>query len=265
MQSDDTALPDTKTCTKCGEAKALDAFYVSPKGERYTQCRPCKAQAAIAHRASRDPEAYREAQRKYASENREKRRARANRHYAQNRDRLQEYARQWRAKHPDRASEASRRWEQKHPEQAAERRQRWWIENRERMLRHQANWRAENRDHRAEYDQHYYADHRDQALAKARRWVAKNPERARISKQATDKVLKAIRRGMLTRPNTCEECGVVAARIEAAHADYSQPLAVRWLCLPCHRRWDASQPKTLHQDGTPGIDQKTDGGTPDAR
>jgi hypothetical protein len=33
----------------------------------------------------------------------------------------------------------------------------------------------------------------------------------------------------------CEACG--SARTQAHHDDYLRPLDVRWMCVPCHRRW----------------------------
>ena len=55
-------------------------------------------------------------------------------------------------------------------------------------------------------------------------------------------VRAAVRDGRLTRPSGCEQCGQVR-KIEAAHHDYDKPLEVRWLCVPCHRRWDKANPK----------------------
>ena len=49
--------------------------------------------------------------------------------------------------------------------------------------------------------------------------------------------------GHLVRPNACAECGAAGRRLEAAHFDYNDPLRIRWLCIPCHRRWDAAEPK----------------------
>lgn len=33
---------------------------------------------------------------------------------------------------------------------------------------------------------------------------------------------------------SCQQCGETT-ETEAHHPDYSQPLAVQWLCVPCHR------------------------------
>jgi len=47
-------------------------------------------------------------------------------------------------------------------------------------------------------------------------------------------VHRAIRKGTLIRPDTCEDCGKRGS-IEASHNDYSKPLEVNWLCKKCHR------------------------------
>ena len=59
---------------------------------------------------------------------------------------------------------------------------------------------------------------------------------------AEQRVYKALKRGEITRPNSCSECGREGF-IEAAHENYHERLAIRWLCRPCHRRWDALAPK----------------------
>jgi len=50
-------------------------------------------------------------------------------------------------------------------------------------------------------------------------------------------VAKAVRNGILVRPERCENCGVID-RIEGSHHDYSLPLDVEWLCPACHRKKD---------------------------
>lgn len=44
----------------------------------------------------------------------------------------------------------------------------------------------------------------------------------------------AIRRADVKRPNSCSHCGRNDLRIEGHHYDYSEPLAVLWLCSECH-------------------------------
>lgn len=46
----------------------------------------------------------------------------------------------------------------------------------------------------------------------------------------------AIRDGKLVSPQVYESCGSTH-KIEAHHDDYTQPLAVRWFCEPCHKEW----------------------------
>lgn len=46
-------------------------------------------------------------------------------------------------------------------------------------------------------------------------------------------VRKALKAGMLVKPNRCESCPRFH-RLEAHHDDYTQPLVVRWLCRRCH-------------------------------
>lgn len=58
----------------------------------------------------------------------------------------------------------------------------------------------------------------------------KFPEKAR----AHDIVKRAKRNGKLI-PRDCEKCSN-GTNIQAHHEDYSKPLDVIWLCVPCHHR-----------------------------
>ena len=51
-------------------------------------------------------------------------------------------------------------------------------------------------------------------------------------------VERAVKRGDLVRPDTCERCGDQAKFIEASHDDYEKKLEVEWLCKPCHYEKD---------------------------
>ena len=54
---------------------------------------------------------------------------------------------------------------------------------------------------------------------------------------------QAILRGVLHRPDECEECGASGEMadgrtiIQAHHSDYNKPLEVNWLCQKCHHEW----------------------------
>lgn len=57
-------------------------------------------------------------------------------------------------------------------------------------------------------------------------------------------VMEAVRDGQLVRPLQCAACGARHPRIEGHHDDYDEPLAVEWLCKPCHaQRHDALNPR----------------------
>lgn len=40
--------------------------------------------------------------------------------------------------------------------------------------------------------------------------------------------------GVLVRPDSCQRCGEVVAKLEKHHHDYSKPLEVEWMCRKCH-------------------------------
>jgi len=61
------------------------------------------------------------------------------------------------------------------------------------------------------------------------RYRSKNPEKY----YAHTAVSNAIRSGELMKPNNCEKCGAERL-LHAHHPDYSKPLDVEWLCVPCH-------------------------------
>ena len=93
--------------------------------------------------------------------------------------------------------------------------------------------------------QRYHATHRGEEAASARRYRSEHPEIAVAFAQqysaqypcrlsAKRAVASAIRNGKLVRPNACELCGS-EGYLHAHHADYSRPLDVTFLCVPCHK------------------------------
>lgn len=82
-------------------------------------------------------------------------------------------------------------------------------------------------------------------IERHRRWMAANKDRVAVMERAGREVAKAIKKGILTRADTCARCGKTDCKIEASHHDYSTPLDVTWLCRRCHRILDSRNPRTI--------------------
>ena len=78
----------------------------------------------------------------------------------------------------------------------------------------------------------------------SKRWGKNHPEEVHVMDNVHDTVRRAIASGKLERSTSCERCGATNCRIEAAHYDYSKPLQVAFLCVPCHVAWDKRDPKS---------------------
>lgn len=71
------------------------------------------------------------------------------------------------------------------------------------------------------------------------RWYQENKEKRRAHKA----VHRAVCSGLLIRPDVCSRCGNEAP-VHAHHDDYSKPLEVEWICVPCHGRLHALERAT---------------------
>lgn len=49
-------------------------------------------------------------------------------------------------------------------------------------------------------------------------------------------VSNALRDRRLVRGVSCESCGI-GGILHGHHDDYNKALTVRWLCVPCHKKW----------------------------
>lgn len=85
---------------------------------------------------------------------------------------------------------------------------------------------------------------RERRNAQNRAWSARNLERIQMANRARCILHRAIKAGKVIKATACQKCGADGVKIEAAHWDYSLPLDVLWLCIPCHRSWDGKYPKT---------------------
>ena len=75
----------------------------------------------------------------------------------------------------------------------------------------------------------WMASRPDLVAAMRKRHAAKYPGKTR----ARSAINLAVRHGKVSR-GSCESCGTNRS-VEAHHVDYRRPLAVLWLCVPCHK------------------------------
>jgi hypothetical protein len=86
-------------------------------------------------------------------------------------------------------------------------------------------------------------------LTRFRAFVA---ERRRMRRRARVALGNAVRDGRVSRSAYCDACGAHDERLgpwwlEAHHDDYTAPLAVRWLCVPCHRAEHVRAPSLVRE------------------
>ena len=56
----------------------------------------------------------------------------------------------------------------------------------------------------------------------------------------------AVRDGRVIKPDACEMCGV-SGKLHGQHDDYTKPLDVRWLCVPCHTLVHRGERAVIHR------------------
>lgn len=121
-------------------------------------------------------------------------------------------------------------------------------ENKEHIRIYKHLWGQENKERRAETNKRRYNAKREYILAKNKEYVSTIPGiKARkqsalnyytnvankIKISARDKLLRAIKNGIVYRPGECSACGLECTP-EGHHIDYEKPLDVVWLCKKCH-------------------------------
>lgn len=118
-------------------------------------------------------------------------------------------------------------------------------EYREKRLEIQRRWINKNRAHKREVEKRNRAKNPEPYKKRNKDYQERFKGYLKIQKRATYELQKAINKGILKRPSTCEWCGDKYPIIEAAHHDYDKPLDVKWLCKPCHAKWDYHEPKLI--------------------
>jgi hypothetical protein len=51
---------------------------------------------------------------------------------------------------------------------------------------------------------------------------------------ARSRLRYAVKTGKITKPKSCQMCGVKTYRINSHHEDYDKPFDVIWVCSLCH-------------------------------
>ncbi len=79
-----------------------------------------------------------------------------------------------------------------------------------------------------------YRDYERQRRATDPSWPQRKAvQRGRVKLNANAVVFKAVRDGMLIRPDKCQDCGM-PCKPHGHHKDYAKPLEVVWVCTKCH-------------------------------
>lgn len=73
--------------------------------------------------------------------------------------------------------------------------------------------------------------YRNRSSDSFKKWRTKNKHKC----AAQQAVTRAIKNGKLIRPEKCCICARIE-KLNAHHSDYSKPIDVIWVCVPCHRK-----------------------------
>jgi len=125
----------------------------------------------------------------------------------------------------------------------------WRQSNPERIQVHRARYKQTHAEQIRAADARRDKKRRDRAAERFAKWHRQHPDVRPVIRKVHLAVLRAIRKGLLVRPDNCEACQRSGCQIDAAHYDYAEPLRVRWLCKSCHTMWDAREPKTYVPQG----------------
>lgn len=125
-------------------------------------------------------------------------------------------------------------WREANPDRKAAIDKAWYEANKERHATVTKVWREANLEQVAARKKAWGIANPDKVRANLERAKERWPEKFAARKAANH----AITAGYLVR-QPCEVCG--ALEVHGHHDDYSQPLAVRWLCHKHHMEYHAQQ------------------------
>ena len=172
------------------------------------------------------------------------------------------YMREWNSKNPDKVIKSRKKKYLKNKEEINRKNSEWVNNNREKSNEIKKAYKDRNREkylaQQREYANKRYVENREKLLSDRltpeskevyQKWYEENKVRLNAEylqnyhtsdemkrkHSARNKVRRALSSGVLVRPKECSRCGSLL-RLQAHHEDYSKPLEVEWLCVPCHKK-----------------------------
>jgi len=106
----------------------------------------------------------------------------------------------------------------------------WQRAHPERHRAHVSSWKAPHPDEVRHYDR----------LGRSRR-DQEARDFARLVVRVASATRRAIRAGLLVRPDRCSSCDRSGLVLDAVHEDSERPLDVLWLCRRWHRTWSVAR------------------------
>ena len=109
-----------KTCTKCGEEKALSEYHKNKDGRfgLTAACNKCKAAKAKKHREE-NKEKLAAQKKKYRAENKEKIAEKVKKYHEANREKIAAYGKKWREENKEKIAAQRKKYHKDHPERKA--------------------------------------------------------------------------------------------------------------------------------------------------
>ena len=170
--TEDSLLPKSKICTKCGEEKLLGEFGKLKKGKygkRYT-CKLCRKQYQEANK-----EKIAEQRKQYRKENKEQ----IKQYREANKEKITEYRKQYSQDNKEKVVESRKKYYEANKEKISKRDKQYRKENKEKLVESRKKYYEANKEKIAEYSKQYSQDNKERTNERART-RRKNDEQYRI-------------------------------------------------------------------------------------
>lgn len=106
----------------------------------------------------------------------------------------------------------------------------WRKNNQGKKREIRTRYRGKNKEKIRYADKLFYAKNKERICEYQKQYKKSNP----LVKSAYQEYEKALRNGVLQRPDICQICDQSGKKIDGHHHDYEKPLEVIWICKSCH-------------------------------